>query len=270
MSARQGAGARHGAWHEPAGPVPGDDRPCALLLPFAGGQAHSMREWARELGPGWRILVAEYPGRGRRAQDPPPATLGELAADLVDDYLALAPRTPPLLLGHSFGALVAHAAAARLESRGTTPGLLVLAAQAAPHTGTAEAAAAALLRLDDQELIRALGLADTLPADLLTPQLAALFLPPIRADLALARAHARTRPHPRVDCPVLAVGGRQDPLVPPDLVAAWSALAAGDFELRQVEGGHFFQRGGALGLDDVLTRALRHSAAPLRPTVESP
>jgi surfactin synthase thioesterase subunit len=74
-----------------------------------------------------------------------------------------------------------------------------------------------------------------------SPELLPLILPAIRADFAALRAYrAEHAPESRVTCPVTALIGTSDPMATPDDAAAWERFAAGGFELRVFEGGHFY------------------------------
>ncbi|MBD0708857.1 MULTISPECIES: thioesterase II family protein [unclassified Streptomyces] len=245
-------------------PVP-EERPrgpYALLFPFAGGNIHSMREWITELGPGWRPLVAQYPRRGRRLRTPMPAALTDLGTELADAFLEFAPGERPLLLGHSLGAHLAHTAAVRFEERGVTPRLLAVAASRTAGGGATAADTVPLHQRSDADLVDALGRFGGMPEALADPRFAQLFLPVVRADLRLGHDHLAGGYDRTVHCPVLAVGGTEDPLAVPDDVARWSKVAAGDFALELVAGGHFFQQRGGTGLrarfDRVLTGPARH------------
>ncbi|MFG3346191.1 thioesterase II family protein [Streptomyces sp. NPDC048018] len=251
-----------GGWYDMAPAASGAPAgPYALLFPFAGGNIHSLREWVAELGPGWRPLVAQYPLRGRRLRTPMPAALTDLAVELADAFLEFAPGERPLLLGHSLGAHLAHAAAVRLEERGVVPRLLVAAASRTAD-GAVRPGEVPLHLRSDPDLIEALGLDGTVPEALADPRFAALFLPVIRADLRLGHDHLAAGYARTVRCPVLAVGGTEDPLARPDDVSAWSKTAAGDFALELVPGGHFFQQAGGTGLRGHFDRARTDTGGP--------
>lgn len=236
-------------------PPDAPEGPYALLFPFAGGNIHSMREWSAELGPGWRPLVAQYPERGRRLRTPMPATLCELSRQLVAAFLEFAPGERPLLLGHSLGAHLAHCAAVLLQEHGIMPRLLVVAASRTAD-GTTRLGEVPLHDRSDAELIEALGLFSTVPEALADPRFAELFLPMVRADLRLGHDHLSAGFDRTVRCPVLAVGGTEDPVAAPGEVARWSRAAEGDFALELVRGGHFFQQVGDIGLRGHFDRVL--------------
>jgi medium-chain acyl-[acyl-carrier-protein] hydrolase len=70
-------------------------------------------------------------------------------------------------------------------------------------------------------------------------ELMRVFLPTLRADFAAHGTYACTA-EPPLDCPVLALGGVQDPLAPYADLDAWRQHTRSSFELRMLNGDHFF------------------------------
>jgi len=66
-----------------------------------------------------------------------------------------------------------------------------------------------------------------------------LLLPTLRADLRLLEPYTY-QPEDPLPCPVSAFGGRQDPNVTAETLAAWQRETTGAFRLRLFPGGHFF------------------------------
>ncbi|WP_239098515.1 non-ribosomal peptide synthetase [Micromonospora qiuiae] len=97
-----------------------DDAVTLVCVPFAGGGAVSYLPLARALrerDPAIRVLGVDLPARDRgdrRAQVP----AGQLVADLAGEIVGRV-RGPVALLGHSAGATLALATAARLDRAGT-------------------------------------------------------------------------------------------------------------------------------------------------------
>jgi surfactin synthase thioesterase subunit len=79
-----------------------------------------------------------------------------------------------------------------------------------------------------------------IPAAVLAePELLALLLPTLRADLRIVEDY-RYREGPALACPVLACGGADDAEAPPATVAAWRAYTRGAFRAESFPGGHFY------------------------------
>ena len=67
----------------------------------------------------------------------------------------------------------------------------------------------------------------------------ALFLPVVRADLAITDAYVYP-PESPLDCPIHAFGGEADHTVPKADLDAWREQTTGRFTLRLFPGGHFY------------------------------
>src|SRR5262249_13944320 len=137
------------------------------------------------------VCLVRLPGREGRLRDPAITSMEALLDGLEEallDGLEEAPRRrlhelPNALFGHSFGALIAFAWALRLEKAGTGPVQVLLSGQVPP--GATESRSA-FHRLPDASLISEVmrwgGVAN---GALMEPEIAALALPTLRADLRL-------------------------------------------------------------------------------------
>ena len=207
------------------GPVTADgDRPAVLApavgtlalvcLPSAGGTAGSYGGWQRFLPAGADLRPVDYPDLCTDM----PTLLTALEAILQP----LADR-PLVLLGTSFGALVAFELALRMRDRGVHPKrLAVLACPAPPQVGPS----------------------GTAPLDLLCrlhpgaePDLLSALARRVGAGLALADTY-RYHPGRVLDCPISAFGGLYDPVVHRDQMGSWASMTTGAFRLRMLPGSH--------------------------------
>jgi medium-chain acyl-[acyl-carrier-protein] hydrolase len=73
------------------------------------------------------------------------------------------------------------------------------------------------------------------------PDLLRLFLPVLRADLAIYETY-QYRARPPLDCPIWVFGGRADARTSVDQLQQWDTHTTGAVALEMVEGGHFFPR----------------------------
>ncbi len=181
-------------------------------------------------------------------------------ADAIADHVRSLDDRPYALFGHSMGALLAFEVAVRMQ-RAAAPAPLHLLVSgrrgpSVPHQDP-------LLRgLRDEvfvdELNRRYG---GIPAEVTAdPDLLALLLPIVRADIVALETHSVTQ-GVRLDCPVSAFGGFDDRHASGADLAAWAVVArgGGPIPVRQFAGGHFYlaeQRPAVLG---AIARAL---AAP--------
>ncbi len=106
------------------------DGPPLFLFPGAGGSVAYLVPLARRLAPIARVWGIQGPGLVPGAPAP---TRIEALAELAEAALRGAqPHGPYRLAGHSFGALLGFAVAARLQAAGDTVALLAMIDQAAP------------------------------------------------------------------------------------------------------------------------------------------
>lgn len=242
--------------------LPGESpvRISLLVLPHAGGNAHTYAEWRQHLPQDVRLLIGQYPGRGARYSEPLPESIDDLAAPvaaaLPADVGAL------VVLGHSMGSLVAFEVARALEDAGRPPRMLVASACRAPVL--ANPSVVGPERLNDDELVAAIKeRGGTDHAILDEPQLREVVLPAIRADFAIDDVYRCAPERAHVSCPVAVLGGDDDPIVPAEALARWSDITDRGFSIRTFPGGHFYFQGQlgsfAEALADVITVAAAQS-----------
>lgn len=208
-------------------------------LPCAGGGPSVFRTWAGLL-PDWIELRAVcLPGRQGRHREPAftgadravDALLEGLAADLTRDHA---------FFGHSMGALLAYRMTRELvRTSATAPRLLAVASWppgGAPSSAMPDPAAADTEFADS---VRDLG---GLPNEFLDdPAILRGTLPLLRADFALCRSYSYA-PGPRLRLPVIAMGGTDDRVIPPDLMDSWRTESTDFRGVHLYPGGHFFLR----------------------------
>ncbi|MGW0752170.1 thioesterase II family protein [Streptomyces sp. NPDC002587] len=205
-----------------------------VLLPHAGGAAHSYLQLAEEIAPGVEVLAVQYPGRYDRMADP---LIGDLKMMAGHIAAALRPlkHAPLALFGHSLGGLLGYEVAARLEAVGSGPAHLFVSAMLAPsrhhHDGVH-------LRSDDQILAELARLGGTPTLSTAEEMFLRLLLPAIRSDYRAFETY--TDPGHRLSCPVTAFLGDGDPLVTAEEARAWADHTTGPAALRLLPGGHFY------------------------------
>ncbi|MCB5165727.1 thioesterase [Streptomyces bambusae] len=229
------------------------DRQTVRLHCFAhaGAGVSSFYRWDKTAGDGVRTTPWLLPGRDDRRRETRLTGRDELLGDLkpLFEQIAEDPDTPYVLYGHSLGATIALTVTQTAREWGLPlPALLAVGASPPPD---APAVFADCAELPEDELLAVLGRYDALPPKVRPGDVwfRSVF-PVLRADLRLARnlraaATAPGAPGP-VPVPVLAVAGRQDPLVSAEAAAAWQRWTTGPFALRHVPGDHYFVRGAEL------------------------
>lgn len=202
---------------------------------FAGGGAIDFRDWSRDCPDGVEVYAIQLPGRGARIHEPPLTRIEDVANVLAGAVAGLLDR-PYALFGHSLGGRVGFALARRLKVLGRpAPQVLAVSACRAPGLSGINVA-----NLSDDAFLRHIATLGGTTSDVLgNAELMELILPVLRADFLLHDS-LEAGP-PRLDCPVLACGGTEDPNVVRADLEAWRGVGGG-FDLRLFPGGHFYLR----------------------------
>ncbi|MFE0605456.1 thioesterase II family protein [Streptomyces sp. NPDC058892] len=229
------------------------DRQAVRLHCFAhaGAGVSSFYRWDKVAGSGVATVPWLLPGRDERRREIRLTGRDELLADLkpLFEQIAEEPGTPYILYGHSLGATVALTVTRAAQEYGLPmPALLAVGGSPSPD---APAVLADCAELPDAELLQLLDRFDALPPGVQPGDVwfRSVF-PVLRADLRLARnlraAATERAVHLPVPAPLLAITGREDPLVGAEATGGWNRWTTGRFIRRTVPGGHFFVRGGEL------------------------
>jgi medium-chain acyl-[acyl-carrier-protein] hydrolase len=229
------AGRTSGGWRPLFRPNGG--APARLFcLPHAGGGAVGFAGWGDGL-PSFEVCPIELPGRLTRFLQDPIDRMGPLVELLADEIEPFLDR-PYALFGHSLGGLVAFEIARRLAAVGAPPPLALLVAGIAPPHLVDDGRRLHLLPDDElaQELVV---LGHTPPEVLAEPALLSVVLPIVRSDMAVIETYEHV-PGDELSCPVVALGGADDTLVPPASLAGWSEHSRAGATVHVLPGGHFF------------------------------
>jgi medium-chain acyl-[acyl-carrier-protein] hydrolase len=224
-----------------------------FCLPSAGGGGSVYMPWARQL-PTVDVCAVQLPGRENRLREPAYTRFAEMM-DATFQVLRPHLDMPFALFGHSMGALIAFELARRLRAEGApVPAHLFVSGHRAPQLPNPRPP---LAHLPDAAFLAELRTRyDGVPAEVLRhPDLMALLLPCLRADLALVEDYRCDVAEP-LACPISVYGGEDDPVANEAELAAWRAQTRGEFTLTRFAGTHFFIRSAREELLAALSREL--------------
>lgn len=207
-----------------------------LTLPYAGAGAGIYRPWQQYSNGSLTLRPIQLPGREEEFNEPFHATFAEAAARTADRIRAAAGSDPYVLFGHSYGSVLAYEVTHHLlASGGPLPEQLILSGSVSPrHRGPQwisdddEQAVADLVRLSG----------DTAGA-LVHPELRALLLPVIRADIQLLSGYRPSTLQP-LPIPMTILRGTDDTTVPVPEWLDWSAFTSAEFRSLEMPGGHMY------------------------------
>jgi medium-chain acyl-[acyl-carrier-protein] hydrolase len=212
-------------------------------------------------------LPVQLPGRESRYDE----ALITDATTLADAFIAAAAsllrQQPYALFGHSMGALVAYEVARRARAQGLPPARHLFASGGrAPVLPDRQPP---VRDLPEPELIETMRRWNGVPEAVLRhPELLAIVLPVLRADLTLCETYAR-HPVERLAIPVTAFGGRTDPRVAVAEIEEWEAMTTAGSTTRFYDAGHFFLESHLADVQAVVGARLAAAATQTMPGARS-
>lgn len=208
-----------------------------FCIPYAGGAAAAFRTWPAGLPELVQVHPMQLPGRGSRLRERPLDRIEPLAEGIADAIFPLTDR-PVAIFGHSMGALIAFEVARRLRRKYATHiAHLFVAGRCAPQDRERGKPTS---HLPDREFLGELRRLNGTPRAVLeNSELMELLLPAIRADFAVSEQY-RYVPEAPFPCPISVFGGREDHLASREELEGWRAQTSGPFNLRMLEGDHWF------------------------------
>jgi len=212
-----------------------DARLSIICFPSSGASPSMFAHWQNALPPDVDVLTLHLPGRGPRADEPLVSSLVELADAAAQEIAGALSKRQFVFFGHSLGAFLAYAVAARLAELGARePEMLIVSSAGAPTVPRTQ-----YHLLDDDEFLDALaslgGIPDSLRGE---PGLLRAAMPVLRADV---RASETYEPRAtRLSCPISVFAGQDDPVVDQEALLAWREMTAGRCVTHTLPGNHFY------------------------------
>jgi medium-chain acyl-[acyl-carrier-protein] hydrolase len=209
-----------------------------FCFPYAGGSSMIFRPWVKALPPFVEMVAVQYPGRGSRILEPPFKRLTAIADAIYTEMGPLVAEKPFAFFGHSMGATIAFEVAARLaQNNGPRPVMFFASGRQAPHVPDRDPVT---YHLPDKELLSELRRLNGTPKEILeSEEVMQLLLPIIRADFELIQTYEYS-PSPRLECPLIALGGIGDVDIPRTDLEAWCLHTSSTCSVRMFPGDHFF------------------------------
>jgi medium-chain acyl-[acyl-carrier-protein] hydrolase len=218
-------------------PSPRHDPAVRLFcLPFAGGGAESYRLWPRSLPESIELIAFHPPGRAPRLREAPLTSIDAMVEAILAELSDWIDR-PFAIFGHSLGAVVAAECVRALEAQGRAPIHLLVSARPPRRELDNH-----LHQLPDAEFIAAMNRRYRgIPDEILNyPDVLALLLPSLRADLKALETFRPDPGRPKIACPTTVFGGSLDRAVSRLDLESWRNEVAGSCVVRVFPGDHFY------------------------------
>jgi len=232
-----------------------------FCFPYAGVGGSVYRLWPNGLPASLEVCTVQLPGREQRLREPAKTSIVELVRELVPAFQPFL-DLPFVMFGHSMGAVLASEVTRALADAGDPlPQHLLVSGRRPPHITGSESP---MHGLDDPAFVAELNRRYRgIPAEVLEqPDLMALFIPILRADLTALETYLPARRAP-LSCPITAFGGLDDCLTPREHLEAWKGDTTGPCNVRMYPGDHFY-------LNTQRSRLLADITATLEPMLVEP
>lgn len=229
-----------------------------VFFPHAGGGAAPYAAFLGAAAAFAEVWTIKPPGRESRLDEAPLAALGALTGRIEAELAALDERQT-VLLGVSFGALLAHELAAVANARVQSQ-LRRIVAVSAPAPCRHEQFAR-ISHLPAADMVAAIGAryGGLCPNAARDPAFLNMTAPSLRADLAMWEAY-RIRRKTKSEIPLSVWAGRDDMYSADDL-SAWQRYYADCSPLQQFPDGHFFLQKQGLAAAKTLRHELTSGCA---------
>ncbi len=208
-----------------------------FCFPYSGANASLYYPWADVLPEAIEVCSLQYPGHGNRVAEPLTNRLSELVEQTIS---VLKPEInfPYAFFGHSLGALLVFELTRQLQSSGERlPDILIVSGHGAPQLPDRNPTLHILSDGDFMDKIVSLGGMDAGVVE--NRELMDLILPALKTDFEVCETY-KFKPGLKLNCPISAYGGLEDPYVTRDELAAWEQQTCRQFLVRMFPGNHFY------------------------------
>jgi medium-chain acyl-[acyl-carrier-protein] hydrolase len=233
-----------------------------FLFPYAGGGPAAFWKWSSELPSHIETWIAHYPGRGSRYNKAPAKKMFGLVGGIFHAISSLLDK-PFAFFGHSLGGLVAYELAQSLHKNNLQrPIALFVSACSAPQLPDTNPP---IHRLPDPEFVSALQELNGIPEEVANqPELLELLLPTLRADFEIAENYQYNPSEQLLICPIVALGGIDDPRVSRERLEGWTSQTSSSFTSIYFPGDHFYLNTAKGEIIESITREMKFSLSAKR------
>ena len=208
-----------------------------FCIPYSGGSANIYREWKLRLADAADITPIEYRGHGSLYGKGFYNSIQELRDDLIERYFKHN-HEPFIIYGHSLGSIVTFEITCELKRREyRLPEHIVVASLRPPHMLKNRKKFTTMS--EDDFWDRIIDLGNTPPEVIKNDELKQIAYEMLYADMKLVDDYVPDDIK-SIDVPITAWAGINDYEAPLDEMQEWKLYTKKAFELKTVNGDHFF------------------------------
>ena len=211
-----------------------------VIFPCSGGTASSYHKWHEYLNEDIDIYPVQYPMREKRAKDPMPDSITELAQQFCDECIELIREKEFAFLGHCAGSLVGYEAALYLKEKyGLILSTLFSVSIPAPNKfNPTYFEGKPISRLDMDGFIRFLKEFMPLDDSFFNNKFVMEYYRKLTVkDFSLAEGYSYDRSAP-LEGDIVSFIGREDAYMSEEDSLLWKDFTLGKFENVMLSGGH--------------------------------
>ncbi len=227
-----------------------------FCIPYAGGSAAYYTKWKKHLHSSIKLCPLELASRGRRYGEPLYKDLNDVIEDLYQQIqLELKNNEPYALFGHSMGSLLAYELGVKIKEMYGEPVHYFASAGVAPHARKKSFRH----KLPQEEFINLMLNYEGTPKKFFQyKELIELYIPTLRNDVRLVEEYDfdKGRLIQQFNCPVTALYGNEDKLIPAYIVEEWRKITSNELKVITFEGGHFFIHDNIKSIVDLINKTL--------------
>ncbi|MFB1044714.1 thioesterase II family protein [Streptomyces chrestomyceticus] len=223
-----------------------------VLLHHAGGSAAYFDPLVKALPPEIAPLAVDLPGRGRRWRETPVTTIDEAVDSLLETVSAI--DGPFSVFGHSLGAYVGLALAARLEETGARSQCVTLFASAnsGPRGAVLPFEGSPLTTTDEEIFEITAKSGGGLSQQVLDhPQLRRRTADLLRADFSVSQSFLSRQRRTVTEADIVVCYGTDD-IFTAEQLDQWRLNTTASTETRLFPGGHFYIEQNVPGLVEII------------------
>ncbi len=211
-----------------------------FCFPYAGGSASMYVRWKQKLPEQIEVIPIELAGRGSRAGEKLFNDFNDLTIDVYDKVKGyIQPSDTYALFGFSMGGLIAYEVYRKLLiNKMQLPEHLFVIGREAPNTDIFK-----VNHLNDNDFIEEIFSYDGMPEELYNnKEVLNYFMPILRADFGIHETYTCTKEIDKINCNITVWYGKNDKSIIHENVHLWKNFAGANFEIIELEGGHFFMK----------------------------